>query len=167
MNTAMQQAPNQVQAPSAPRAVSSTEEADLLIKHLHDVMDALLETVEEETKLVRAGKLRDAAQLEPTKAELSRLYTLDTLRIKASQPYVAKVATQGLSALRERHNMFHAILQMNLTVLATAHAVSEGIMRGAANELARKAQPAGYGASGRAATPTKGVAQPLTISRSL
>ena len=163
MNPATQQA----EAQPAPRAVASTAEAELLIQHLHDVMDALLETVEEETRLVRAGKLRDATALEPTKAELSHLYTVDTIRIKASQPYVAKVATQALSALRERHNMFQAILQMNLTVLATAHAVSEGIMRGAANELARKAQPAGYGATGRAATPPKGVAQPLTISRSL
>jgi hypothetical protein len=163
MNAAMQQA----EAQPAPRAVASAAEAELLIQHLHDVMEALLETVEEETRLVRAGKLRDATALEPTKAELSHLYTVDTIRIKASQPYVAKVATQALSALRERHNMFQAVLQMNLTVLATAHAVSEGIMRGAANELARKAQPAGYGATGHAVTPPKGVAQPLTVSRSL
>ena len=39
---------------------------------------------------------------------------------------------------------------MNLTVLATAHAVSESIMRGVSAELARKATPQAYGASGRA-----------------
>ena len=55
--------------------------------------------------------------------------------------------------LRQRHDLFRAVLQMNLTVLATAHAVSESIMRGVSSELARKATPQGYGASGRAATP--------------
>ena len=81
---------------------------------------------------------------------------MDTIRIKASQPYVAKVATQALSALRERHNMFQAILRMNLTVLATAHAVSEGVrMRGAADELARKAQPAGLWRDRRCGDPRR------------
>lgn len=163
MTPAMQQ----TEAQPAPRAVSSAAEAELLIKHLLDVMDALLETVEEETRLVREGKLRDATQLEPTKAELSRLYTVDTIRIKASKPFIAKATPEALKDLRQRHNVFQAVLQMNLTVLATAHAVAEGIMRGAADELARKAQPAGYGATGRAVTPPKGVAQPLTVSRSL
>ena len=163
MNAPMQQPQEQ----PAPRAVSSAAEAELLIKHMLDVMDALLETVEEETKLVHAGKLIDAARLEPVKSELSRLYTADSIRIKASRPFIENATPEALKDLRERHNLFQAILQMNLTVLATAHAVSEGIMRGVADELARKAQPAGYGASGRAMTPPKGTAQPLTLSRSL
>jgi hypothetical protein len=56
---------------------------------------------------------------------------------------------------------------MNLTVLATAHAVSESIMRGVSAELARKATPQGYGASGRAAVPGAATMQPLTLSRVL
>jgi hypothetical protein len=59
------------------------------------------------------------------------------------------------------------VLQINLTVLATAHAVSESIMRGVSEELARKAQPQAYGASGRAMAPAKGNAPPLTVSRVL
>ena len=55
----------------------------------------------------------------------------------------------------------------NLTVLATAHAVSESIMRGVSTELARKATPQGYGASGRATAPAASSQQPLTVSRVL
>ena len=58
--------------------------------------------------------------------------------------------------LRQRHDLFRAVLQMNLTVLATAHAVSESIMRGVSAELARKATPQAYGASGRATAPRRG-----------
>jgi hypothetical protein len=72
-----------------------------------------------------------------------------------------------VAELRERHGLFRALLQINLTVLATAHAVSEGIMRGVSAELARKATPQAYGASGRATLPSAAALQPLTVSRVL
>ena len=53
-----------------------------------------------------------------------------------------------LEALRRHHDTFRALLQINLTVLATAHAVSEGIVRGVSGEMARHAAPQTYGASG-------------------
>ena len=138
-----------------------------LIRHLLDVMDALLGTVEEETELVRAGKLIEASKLEPTKAELSRMYVADTTRIKASQGYLVRTTPEMVDDLRQRHDEFRALLQMNLTVLATAHAVSESIMRGVSNELARKATPQAYGATGRATAPPVSSQQPLTVSRVL
>ncbi len=152
---------------SSPRPVSNPAEAELLITHLMDVMDALLGVVQQETQLVRAGKLTEAAKLEPSKAELSRLYVADTARLKISQTYLSQTVPKIIATLRERHDLFHALLQMNLTVLATAHAVSEGIMRGVSDELARKATPQGYGMSGRAATPPPSSMQPLTLSRTL
>jgi hypothetical protein len=89
------------------------------------------------------------------------------MRLKASQKFLAQALPDVIEGLRKRHDLFHALLQINLTVLATAHAVSEGIMRGVSAELARKATPQGYGASGRAATPSASHRQPLTLSRVL
>ena len=127
--------------PEATRPVASPAEAESLISHLLEVMDALLGTVEEETELVRAGKLTEAAKLEPAKAELSRMYIADTTRIKASQGYLVRTTPATVDDLRRRHDEFRALLQINLTVLATAHAVSESIMRGVSDKLARKATP--------------------------
>ena len=73
---------------AAPRPVASPAEGETLIKHLLEVMDALLGTVEEETALVRAGKLAEAAKLEAVKTELSGMYVADTARIRASQVYL-------------------------------------------------------------------------------
>ena len=160
------QAAQAAQAPS-PRPVFDRAEADLLINHMIDVMEALLGIVEKETALVRTGRLGEAARLEPTKSELTQLYLTDTARLKLSQSYLTNTMPEPLADLRKRHDMFHALLQMNLTVLATAHAVSESIMRGVSDELARKATPQGYGASGRAAAPGANGAQPLTVSRVL
>jgi len=149
------------------RPVGSPAEAEALIRHLIEVMDALLGTVEEETELVRAGKLLEASKLEPAKADLSRMYIADTTRIKASQDYLVRTTPGMVDDLRQRHDEFRALLQMNLTVLATAHAVSESIMRGVSHELARKATPQAYGATGRATAPAVSSQQPLTVSRVL
>jgi hypothetical protein len=148
-----------------PRPITNASEARDVIEHLSDVMDALLGIVDQETSLVRAGHLRDAAKLEPTKSNLARLYVTDAARLKISGPYLSQTAPGVLTVLRERHHSFQARLQVNLTVLATAHAVSEGIMRGLSEEIARKASPQTYGASGRANAPKPQLRLPLTVSR--
>jgi hypothetical protein len=50
-------------------------------------------------------------------------------------------------------------------VLATAHAVAEGLIRGVAGELGRKRAPQTYGAAGRAMEPPLRSAQPVILSR--
>jgi hypothetical protein len=72
-----------------------------------------------------------------------------------------------LTALRDQHERFQALLQVNLTVLATVHAVSEGIMRGVCTELTRKRAPQTYGASGRQNTPDNRYTQPVAMNRAL
>ena len=59
----------------------------------------------------------------------------------------------GCAALVKMQDNFRAVLKKNMVVLATAHSVSEGIMRRLSGDLARKAAPQIYGASGRAAAP--------------
>jgi hypothetical protein len=153
--------------PTLARPIGNQVEAQQVIGHLSDVMDALLGVVEEETKLVRAGRLSEAARLGGKKTDLARHYLADTARLQASHPYLSKTAPSVLQVLRERHNTFRSMLQINLTVLATAHAVSEGIIRGVSAEINRKAAPQTYGASGRQTAPHPRHAQPLTLSRSL
>jgi hypothetical protein len=156
------------EAPTTPaRPILNVAEAEGVIRHLSEVMDRLLAVVEHETTLVRAGKLAEAQKLEATKTELSRQYTADTARIRASQRFLNQATPAIADDLRKRHDLFRAVLQMNLTVLATAHAVSESIMRGVSAELARKATPHAYGATGHATKPPASSQQPLTLSRVL
>jgi hypothetical protein len=158
----MSQTENPATAP-----IASPGEADSVIAHIIAVMDGMLAVVEEETKFIRAGKLSAAARLVAAKQELSQQYLADSQRLKAGQKFVARTAPGTLEALRRRHDRFQAALQTNLTVLATAHAVSEGIMRGVSDALIRKSNPASYGPSGRTNAPSARHAQPLTVSRVL
>jgi hypothetical protein len=153
--------------PTLVRPIDSQAEAQQVIGHVNEIMDALLGLIEEETSLVRLGKLTDAARLEGRKSNLARLYIADTTRLQTSQSYLSKAVPGVLRELRERHNTFHAKLQVNLTVLATAHAVAEGIIRGLADEVNRNAAPQTYGASGRHNVPPARSAQPIAVSRVL
>ena len=154
-------------APTAGTPIASIGEAERVIANLNTIMDRLVQTVEEETARVRAGRLRDAAELAPDKAELGRRYSVESERIQAAGELIARSLPDALDRLRKRHAVFQALLQTNLTVLATAHAVSEGIIRGVSGELARKRAPSTYGASGRANAPSAKTSQPLAISRTL
>jgi hypothetical protein len=154
-------------SPGAEVAIVSVGEAERAIANLNKIMDRLMVTVEEETARVRAGKLREAVELDEAKVELARLYTVETDRVKAAKAIIVQSLPEALDRLRLRHDAFQALLQKNLTVLATAHAVSEGIIRGVSGELARKQAPSTYGASGRANAPSSKTSQPLALSRKL
>ncbi len=152
---------------TSPAPIATAAEAEKLTTHFVEVMDALVGVVQQETDLVRSGRLAQAAKLAQPKADLTRHYIADALRLRASHTHLAQIMPDKLEALRRRHDAFRALLQINLTVLATAHAVSEGIVRGVSGEMARNQTPQTYGASGRANLPGRTVAAPLAVSRLL
>ncbi|MBR0846844.1 hypothetical protein JQ543_03725 [Bradyrhizobium diazoefficiens] len=160
-NTARQPMP-------APRPASPAgAEARKLAEALMDAMSALLGVIERETELVRAGQVREAMAFEGEKQELSRRYVGAVSQLKAKQAELAKSAPELLSTLHRHHDAFRAMLQVNLTVLATAHAVSESVVRGVNAEIQKRNVPNTYTAAGRRATPGPRHITPLAVSRSL
>ncbi|MBR0718597.1 hypothetical protein [Bradyrhizobium liaoningense] len=148
-------------------AAPGSTEAHRLAKELMDAMNALLGLVERETELVRAGRLREAMAFETQKQELSRRYVGAVGQLKANQAQLAKSAPELLSTLHRHHDAFRAMLQVNLTVLATAHAVSESVVRGVNAEIQKRNVPNTYTAAGRRAAPGPRHITPLAVSRSL
>lgn len=142
-------------------------EARKVAEQLMDAMSALLGVIERETELVRAGKVREAITLESKKQELSRNYVVAVSALKANQAQLAKSAPELLSTLHRHHDAFRAMLQVNLTVLATAHAVSESVVRGVNAEIQKRNVPNTYTAAGRRAAPGPRHITPLAVSRSL
>lgn len=154
-------------APAPSPKIKSATEAENLVRHLLAAMDALLATIEEETALVRDGKLTQAAKLEATKNDLARVYMVDATQVKQNLPQLSQHIPDLVAAMHKQHETFNALLKVNLTVLATAHAVSEGLIRGAHAEVARKSAPQTYGNSGRPSAPPKNMATPVSVSRTL
>src|SRR6478752_3134973 len=159
--------PQRQQAPAPIPVAATATDAHKLAENLMEMMSALLGVIERETELVRAGKLREAMAFEPQKADLSRRYVSAVAYLKANQNYLSQAAPELLTTLHRHHDVFRAMLQINLMVLATAHAVSESIVRGVNAEIQRRNIPNTYTAAGRRATPGPRHMTPLAVSRSL
>ncbi|MET4068263.1 hypothetical protein ABID58_003060 [Bradyrhizobium sp. S3.2.6] len=150
-----------------PNNTPESTAARKLAEDLMDAMSALLGLIERETELVRAGKVREAMMMESQKQELSRRYVGAVSQLKANQAQLSKSAPELLSTLHRHHDAFRAMLQVNLTVLATAHAVSESVVRGVNAEIQKRNVPNTYTAAGRRATPGPRHITPLAVSRTL
>ena len=163
----MSQHPQSRQAPPPRPTIATAADARRLAEEVLDVMSSLLTVVEKETELVRAGKLREAMQLEEQKQALSGRYVKAIEILRGAQQQLTQIAPELLASLKRHHETFRAMLQINLTVLATAHAVSEGIIRGVNAEVQRRNAPNTYTAAGQRAAPGPRHATPLAVSRSL
>jgi hypothetical protein len=152
-------APRQVPAAGRDAAVAALIE-------IGQLMNELCEIVEAETELVRSGRLTAAVEIASRKAELARLFMSCVSRLRAGGPDL-KPMPKLLEQLRRQHEQFRVALQINLTVLTTARAVSEGILRGVSNELARRSTVQTYGASGRPHKPSQRTGPPIALNRSL
>jgi hypothetical protein len=132
---------------------------------LIDVMEELVATISRETDLVRSGRLQEAFRLNAAKTRVAQTYLLACERVKADATRLAP------GPLRDRlcrcQDDLRAALEVNLRVLATAQAVSEDIIRGAAAEAARRSQPRTYGHAGRTTQSAAGTAHPVVMSRTL
>lgn len=153
-----------VRQPPAPFA--NRTEAQAFVTGMGRTLSELLGVVEEETRLVRDCHLGEASQLGQQKSNLARQWMLENERLKAHSQVLTNWAPVEIDTLRRAHEQFRQALQTNLTVLATAHAVSEGIVRGVASEVAARSAPKTYGANGYSVSSAARGGSPIMISRS-
>jgi hypothetical protein len=149
------------------KPITTAAEAEQTLEELSVLIQRLANLVEQETALVHAGRIRSASALEPAKAELCGRLFASGERVKTSAKFLLRTVPERCIALARVQDAFRAVLKKNMMVLATAHSVSEGIMRRLSGDLARKAAPQVYGASGRTAAPHPRHGRPLAISRTL
>jgi flagellar biosynthesis/type III secretory pathway chaperone len=147
--------------------MKTAAEAQAAVTQVAELIDTLRGVIEQETALVHSGKVRDANALVTKKSELTSKLYVGGERLKANARFLAQAAPAHVAALHKLQEAFRSVLQRNMIVLATAHAVSEGIVRRLSGDLARKAAPSVYGATGRAVTPRPRDGKPLAVSKVL
>ena len=149
------------------KPISTTTEAEQAIESVASLIGRLSGLVEQETALVRAGKMGNVTDVGRQKSQLAGELHACGERLKANAKFVLQAAPARCAALARVQEGVRGVLQKNLIVLATTHAVSEGIVRRLSGDLARKTSPQVYGATGRATAPHPRHGQPLAISRKL
>ena len=93
--------------------IANANEAEKVVASLEGIMDGLERAVSEETKCVRAGRLREAVTLDEAKTALARLYVVESDRVKAAKDTIARLAPEALHRLRQRHYSFQGLLRTN------------------------------------------------------
>ena len=157
-------------APVAPKAIavlSTPEEALALIGRLRDTITDLYKVIAEETALVRDARIGPAAPIAEKKSELSRRYVAELDCLKANAAFVRDAAADEIEALKVDNDDLQKALEVNLAVLATAHAVAEGVIRQVAAAVEAKRTAAGYGADGKTPGRSSGTGAPLALSSEL
>jgi flagellar biosynthesis/type III secretory pathway chaperone len=147
--------------------ITTTAEAEQTIDDLSALIAKLSGLMEQETVLVHAGKVSLAVGLGQTKSELAHQLYMSGERLRANAKFLLQSVPARCAALARVQEGFRAVLQKNLIVLATTHAVSEGNMRRLSGDMARKSAPQVYGATGRATAPHPKYGQPLAVSKKL
>ena len=144
--------------------ITTRGDAQTLLTRISDSMVALVKIFDDETRLMKAGRLREAAALIDEKSALASEYLREIEIMKANAAFIGGALPELVDELRRAHAAFRDILALNLRVVATAQSVAEGVMRGAAGQAVRRESPGGYGASGRMTQMP--LNRPVVISRS-
>jgi hypothetical protein len=152
-------------APTQIRVVGRAD-AERLIEGVLATMGDLEKVLDNETAQVRLGRLRDGLAEEARKNELATAYMRGLETVKANAIALARFAPEALTRLKAAHAGFGRAVDTNQTVLATARAVSESLMKGVAEEMNRLARPQGYG-PGTAQPGRHPKSEPLVVSKRL
>ena len=146
--------------------IADAEEASGLCDVIESAMDNLIATIEEESRLVRNGKVFEASQLQPKKAGLSDVYVKAMLYAREQSGALKSLAPEAISRLQQRHREFRALLRINMAVLSTARDVSEDIVRTVSKKVGKGTKPSTYGNTGANApghgSPAPGIAYDRT-----
>jgi hypothetical protein len=149
------------------RTIATAAEAEQAIDDVTSLIEKISTLMEQEMALVHAGRVRTATELGPVKSQLAGELHASGEWLKGNAKFLMQAAPARCAILQRVQESFRAVLQKNLVVLATTHAVAEGIVRRLSSDLARKTAPQLYGASGRTTAPNPRYGQPLAVSRRL
>ena len=143
--------------------VASRDDACRLIAEIVRLLGEFEAVLETETAHLRAGRLRQGLAAQERKAELGGSYLRAVQSCRTNAIALARFAPAEVATLRAAHDRFQAAVDRNQVVLATARAVSEGLVRGLAAEMSQAPQT--YGAT-RQFVPVRTGPSPLACSRS-
>lgn len=141
--------------------------AEELCTHAEQALAALVDVMNQETTLLRAGHLRQASQLTPDKTRLAQDYVTFARAIQRQSARLSAEAPALVDRLRAGHESLATQMAENLRVLATAKTVTEDVLTDVARKVGQQNRAQTYGTAGKIATDTNSSAKGIAINRAL
>jgi hypothetical protein len=137
-----------------------------LIAFTEGTLMALVDIMNRETMLLRAGRHRDAAPLIAEKTRLAQDYVGYARAVQRQLDRLKAEAPDDVGMLRTGHEQLATQMAENLKVIAVARAVTDDLLSDVALSLASANRPKTYGAGGTLNQPPTG-AGGLAVNRAL
>lgn len=132
-----------------------------LIAFTEGTLRALVEIMNKETMLLRAGLHKQATDLTAEKTRLAQDYVSYSRAVQRQLERLKAEAPDDIAMLKNGHDRLATQMAENLKVIATVRTVTEDLLNDVAERVARTAQPKTYGKSGeigRGPKPAGGIA---------
>lgn len=142
-------------------------DAETLCSRAAEALGTLVEVLNQETTLLRAGHYRDATALTNRKTELAQDYVVWARAVQRQAARLKQEAPAAVDALRNRHESFTTQLAENLRVIATARNVTQDLLTDVAKAVNNASRPNTYGAGGTLAAPAAAPTRGLAVNRAL
>ena len=135
-----------------------------LIAFTEGTLRALVEAMNQETTLLRAGRFREAGTLGAEKTRLAQDYVGYSRAVQRQIERLKTEAPGDISLLKQGHEQLATQIAENLKVIATTRNVAEDLLNDVAKQLARSSRPKTYGAGGEVNTP-RAISGGLAVNR--
>lgn len=141
--------------------------ASQLCDRTEAALAALVDVMNQETVLLRAGHLRQAGQLTPEKTRLAQDYVTLARAIQRQSERLTAEAPAALEHLRGGHERLATQMAENLRVLATAKTVTEDVLSDVARLVGQQDRAKTYGSAGTIGQTQPPAARGIAINRAL
>jgi hypothetical protein len=132
-----------------------------LIAFTEGTLRALVEVMNRETTLLRAGRHREAGAITADKTRLAQEYVSYSRAVQRQLERLKFEAPNDIVLLKHGHEQLATQVAENLKVIATARTVTEELLNDVAQQVSRATHPKTYGAGGelnKATASTGGIA---------
>ena len=138
-----------------------------LCRRALDTLETLVSVMNEETTLMRAGRLKDAGEVSSRKTVLAQDYVTLVRSIQRQTARLLKEAPEDVRRLRAAHERLATQMAENLKVLATARNVTEVILTDVARAVGEKDRAKTYGADGSVPQQQPASGRGIAVNRAL
>jgi hypothetical protein len=132
-----------------------------------ETLAALVEVMNAETTLLRAGRVRQATELTAEKTRLAQDYMALARSVQRQAARLRSEAPAAVEALRHGHEQLATQMAENLKVIATARSVTEDILTDVAIAVGATTKPRTYGATGQVPASPTAPARGVAVDRAL
>lgn len=124
------------------------DDAAQLCERATDTLNELVEVLNEEITLLRAGRISEATELSARKGQLAQDYAQLARSVQQEAERIKQAAPDALSHLSQQHQRLATQIAENLRVLATARSVTQELIGEVAKSLDADLAPPTYSERG-------------------